>query len=292
MTPLLWDERLKPLQKIIMQPVIFNNLSITLLDALPALHEKDWVIDTHRHPWFEFNYVSEGAVYTSIEGFEFLTGAGHSYIIPPGTFHSHRYCDYQGDNGLCLRWQLEELPQNADMAKTPNSASKLIKVLSVPRPFCVDVNAAVLVERISRVKSHAAMQAIFTEWLLSLFDMLNACEEDPNIQNDHEKVSVRQALLYLSEYHTQDLNVQELANSLNISYRHLARMFKHVTGMTIIENLNNIRVNEAKKLLKETDKPIREIAQKVGYENEYYFTTIFNKYAYTSPSKFRKQFKV
>jgi transcriptional regulator GlxA family with amidase domain len=71
----------------------------------------------------------------------------------------------------------------------------------------------------------------------------------------------------------------------------LARIFKHITGVTIVEKLNDIRINEAKKLLKETDRTIREIARGVGFQNEYYFTTMFSQNSYITPSKFRSKFK-
>jgi transcriptional regulator GlxA family with amidase domain len=102
---------------------------------------------------------------------------------------------------------------------------------------------------------------------------------------------IRQALLYLNEYYAQPLKVQDLANSLNVSYRHLARLFKQVTGVTIIGKLNDIRVNQAKNLLKDTDVTIRDIALRVGFENEFYFTNIFSHYTYTTPSAFRKKFR-
>lgn len=291
MQPKNWDECLKPLQELIMQPIIFNDLSITLLDALSALHDKDWSVEVHRHPWFEFNYVSEGSLYTTLKGSEFLTVVGQVYIIPPGTFHSHRHCNHEGDNGFCLRWQLEKVETSEASIKLPDCASDIIKVVSAIRPYGIEMHADQLVERMNGVKTLYSKQSVFIQWLISLYEFWNGKDSEKSYGNDHEKVLVQQAILYLSEYYTNHLNVQDVAISLNISYRHLTRIFKNITGVTIIEKLNDIRINEAKKLLKETDKPIREIARSVGFDNEYYFTTIFSHHSFITPSKFRSKFK-
>lgn len=95
----------------------------------------------------------------------------------------------------------------------------------------------------------------------------------------------------MSEYYANEIHVMELANLVNVSYRSLARSFKQATGMTIIKKLNDIRIHEAQKLLRNTEKPIRQIAVEVGFENEYYFSRIFSHRTCITPSEFRKKFK-
>lgn len=291
MPPSSKEENIKPLQDLIIQPTLFNDLSITLLDAIWALHGKDWSIDNHRHPWYEFNYVSEGAIYTTIEGCEFLTTAGQFYLIPPGTYHSHRHCNHEGDNGFCLRWHLEKVSFPREMEGVPASGARIMEVLSTPRPFCTAWNAGELIENVSRCSNTAMLQSELLRWLMSLYALWEGRGKERICESEREKTLVQQALLFLSEYYVSDISVQDIANSINISYRHLSRIFKQVTGLTIIEKLNDVRVNEAKKLLKETNKTIREIAREVGFENEYYFSNTFTHHAYTSPSKFRKRFR-
>jgi AraC family transcriptional activator of pobA len=286
-----WDDNIKPVQKLIMQPVAFNDLSVTLLDALSALHGTDWLVKEHRHPWFEFNYISEGSAYTTLNGSEFLTVAGQVYIIPPGLFHSHRHYNHEGDNGFCLRWQLEKTEAPGMHLKLSECAQDIIRTLSACRTYGIQMNACELVEKVSRAKNLTVKQSVFVQWLISLYEFWGGKSSEKPYQNDHEKILVQQAMLYLSEYYANDLSVQDVADSLNVSYRHLARIFKHVTGNTIIEKLNDIRINEAKKLLKDTDKPIYEIAREVGFDNEYYFTTVFSCHSHITPSKFKSKFK-
>jgi AraC-type DNA-binding domain-containing proteins len=286
----IWEEKIKPLQKVIMKPVVFNNLVFTLVDALPARHDEDWVVDSHRHPWFEFNHVSSGALITEVDGKEFIAREGQLYLIPPGVFHSHRHYNYSGDDGFCLRWQLEI----ADIAKTQGGtgvnplAEELIYNLSILRPESYDSGIDKIIEQVSIYDENL----IHTDLLRCILYLHGKWQKNEKIyptENLRDNILVRQALLYLSEYYNSDLSVKDIADSLNISYRQLARIFKKITGLTIIEKLIDIRIGKAKELLINTDKLIREIALEVGFTNEFYFSSMFTQYTLTTPSKFREQ---
>lgn len=287
----LWEERISRLQALVMKSMLYNDLCITLIDALPAPHSNDWVLAEHRHPWFEFNYLSEGSLYTTLEGCEFLASAGSFFLIPPGCFHSHRYCSSSGDNGFCLRWQLEKAPLPKDFSNLTASAENIIKVISVPRPTATFKNMEGLISDFNDAHGIDTLQTSFISWLIMLYEQWREKGLEKDNSESRDNALVRQAILYLSEYYAHPIKVQELANSINMSYRHLARIFKQATGLTIIEKLNDIRVNHAKDLLKHTNEAVREIALQVGFENEFYFSNIFNHYTYMTPTNFRKKFK-
>ena len=288
--PSMWEAGIKPMQRLIMKPIIFNDLAITLVDALPAWHGTDWIVDEHRHPWFEFNFVSEGAFYTVMEGCGFRTESNESLIIPPGAYHSNSHCNNTGDDGFCLRWKLEAAVTESHGYAASAIAGDIIRSLSVIRPASFKSSARELVES-AACMTESLLQAQFAAWILSLNELWCKDHTEKIQENDRDEVLVRQALLYLTEYFASDLSVKDVADSLNISYRHLARIFKQVTGFTMIKKLNDIRVNHAKTLLVETDKTICEIALEAGFNNEFYFANIFKLYTFSSPSIFRKNQK-
>ena len=73
--------------------------------------------------------------------------------------------------------------------------------------------------------------------------------------------------------------------------RIFARIFKKETGKTLSDELNEIRIQHAKKLLASTALSINEISKMIGYENECYFSAVFKRYTDTTPSEFRKNQK-
>ena len=98
------------LNRIMMQPMEFEGLRGEISYVSRARHSRHWVVQPHYHPWFEFNYVAKGSVYTKIEDQEFLVEAGQSYLVAPGVVHAHRH-NNTGDDGICIRFSLKADPQ-------------------------------------------------------------------------------------------------------------------------------------------------------------------------------------
>ena len=67
----------------------------------------------------------------------------------------------------------------------------------------------------------------------------------------------------------------------------MAHLFKSQTGVSPIKYLITRRMEEAQHLLRETDLPIRAIAEKVGYDDPAYFSQIFKRTVGSSPLSYR-----
>jgi AraC-like DNA-binding protein len=83
-------------------------------------------------------------------------------------------------------------------------------------------------------------------------------------------------------------NLEFYAKALKITPNHLNKSVKSVTGRTAIGMLNEIRLTEAKSRLKHTDCSVCEIAYRLGFEDQSYFSRFFKKATGDSPVKFRK----
>lgn len=89
-----------------------------------------------------------------------------------------------------------------------------------------------------------------------------------------------------------DMNVSEMPSlpeifaDLGRSYHHLCRIFRSTYAISPIEYVNALRIERAKLLLRDTNLPIANIAQRVGFDNPAYFSRVFKKLAGTSPAQF------
>lgn len=261
------------LSAISAKPFTFNDIKIEVTYVGRAKHSKVWVIGSHYHPWFEFNYVSKGSVYTTIAGKEFLVTDGQSYIVPPGVYHSHRN-NKTGDDGICIRFSITPI----DQYKTKN----ILDTLSVPRSYTFISN----IEKLHLGSGSLSMQGFFIAWLSQLCEEWSD-NENPSTNTQKNSLS-HQVNLYLEKYYMTKIRVQDIANALNVSYRTLARSYKAETGYTILDMLTKIRLDQAKKLLKGERVSIYDIAIACGYENEFYFSKIFKENEGMSPSCYRK----
>ncbi|GEM_PF-1268184 len=93
---------------------------------------------------------------------------------------------------------------------------------------------------------------------------------------------------YLEKNYHKKLNLSNIAQEFGLTKQGLIYKFKKQTGKTPIQYLNDIRINESKQLLKNTDNPVSSIAENCGFSDLYYFSSIFKKSTGMSPSQFRK----
>ncbi|MBO0996034.1 AraC family transcriptional regulator [Bacillus sp. SD088] len=115
--------------------------------------------------------------------------------------------------------------------------------------------------------------------------------EDVPASRIQKKYKLTTLLNYLRENFYESISVEEAAKMVNLSPNHFCKVFKKVTGKTLIEYLNILRVYEAEKMLAETDWSIMEIAEKVGYESVTYFGRVFKQVKGMPPSAKRKMFR-
>jgi AraC family transcriptional regulator len=87
---------------------------------------------------------------------------------------------------------------------------------------------------------------------------------------------------------SEDISLDELAAEAQLSTFHFARMFKQSVGVPPRVHLTRLRVENACELLEQTDLPVTEIAQEVGYSSSQVFARVFLKHRRMSPSDYRR----
>lgn len=86
----------------------------------------------------------------------------------------------------------------------------------------------------------------------------------------------------------EQLDLDTLAESVNLSKFHFVKKYKEITGTTPINHFIQLKIERACHLLDTTTNSINEISFAVGYEDAYYFSRIFKKLMGLSPSQYRK----
>ena len=107
----------------------------------------------------------------------------------------------------------------------------------------------------------------------------------------HADSAVRRAEEFLAEAYRRNDALGGALEVAQLPERTLKRRFKQATGSTLINYLQNLRVEEAKRELEDSDTAIDEISADVGYEDPSFFRRLFRRRTGLSPSQYRRMFK-
>ena len=82
-----------------------------------------------------------------------------------------------------------------------------------------------------------------------------------------------------------NIELEEMAEKLNLSSSYLGEVFKSYTGLTPYQYYLHLKVNKAKELIEVGELSIKEIAYKLAFEDQYYFSRLFKKKTGVPPSQ-------
>ena len=95
---------------------------------------------------------------------------------------------------------------------------------------------------------------------------------------------------FIQTHYTESFDAKAVETVSGLSYKYAGTLFKEETGQTIREYQRTLRLRKAKQLLKETDKPITEIAQLTGFLDVFYFSKVFCAKEGCPPSEYRRTY--
>lgn len=95
---------------------------------------------------------------------------------------------------------------------------------------------------------------------------------------------IRQAIAYIQAHYAEDISTAALARSLGFSANYLSNLFRGETGCRIKEYVNRVRVEHSKRLLKDTNLKVYEVAERVGFQDSSYFCKVFKEITGTTVS--------
>lgn len=100
---------------------------------------------------------------------------------------------------------------------------------------------------------------------------------------------LKSVLVHIDESLGESLKVRDLAQRVGLSQFHFARMFRRSVGRPPHEYLTDLRMERARRLLRETDLPLAQVATLVGYQTQAHFTGVFHERNGATPRAYRIQ---
>lgn len=103
--------------------------------------------------------------------------------------------------------------------------------------------------------------------------------------------TVGQVCAYLAANYQQKFSLTEVAARFYLSPYYLSRLFRRVTGQSIVDYINGRRIEAAQRLLTTTDLSISDVAEQTGFASAAHFRRVFHEMTGTRPLQYRKEHK-
>jgi transcriptional regulator GlxA family with amidase domain len=107
----------------------------------------------------------------------------------------------------------------------------------------------------------------------------------------HADRVVKACEAWLAEHFRERHPVAGAVSHARMPERSLKRRFKTATGVSLLEYLQNLRIEEAKRLLETTDRAADDVSYDVGYEDASFFRRLFKRLTGLTPAQYRRMFK-
>ncbi|AZN39954.1 AraC family transcriptional regulator [Paenibacillus albus] len=260
-----------------LQSLFFHFVDIELLsyDAGAVLTEEE----ASSFTLFVFKSGS-GKIYT--ETFSSFFTPTSSYVLPPASAYQLESMDdseieyyrvsfyiFNVKNGQAERFEQQLFPDREELRLYPQSHwMDLIEQLYV---------------------GHTKQDNLEAHRQQMRFQRVIECMLEHNLQDDQPRSSaqtVEQTIQYMQANFQDPITVMQLANLANVPSWQYTAIFKELTGKKPLDYLTELRINLAKEWLTGTESTLREIAEQVGFTDEYYFSRRFRLITGFSPRQY------
>ena len=282
-----------------MERTIFRQELGGLVMVEQVVREEDYSMKSrHFHDTYELYFLEEGEGYYFIDRETYLVRAGDVVLIKPNQIHKTSMERVARHGRLLL--QITEAPMDAflrgngfmTLEELYDKKGRIVSLGERAGAAVKELMIRVGEEIRDRQRGYDLMVRLK---LLELLAVLWRCGEDAPPERE-ERVAqspkyqkVQEVAEYLQANPGTRESLDQLAGRFYISRSWLSRIFREVTGFSVSEYANMVRVKRAQKLLAHGDYSVTEISELVGFESITYFERIFRRYTDRTPLGYRRE---
>lgn len=283
---------------------IENDVEITKFITIHYFeYTKDYRYHGESHDFWEIMYIDRGNAYVLCDGTERLLEQGDIIFLPPNLFHSIRADDLRPSNVFITSFVAYSamLPLlggrvfklSAKMRGLIHSIiqeGELAFELPMPNRYSLQKKADSLFGSQQLVKmrlEELIIQLIRREIMHSGKDQMQSSETKSRFDN-----LIAGAIMDLLQKHIYgNLTIEEITQQLAYGKTYVSTVFKKVYGMSIMTCYTNLKIKEAKFLIRENTASFAEISEMLGFSSPQYFSKRFRQFVHLSPKQYESSVK-
>lgn len=259
-----------------------------------SAHYEDRETMVQDHDCFELLFVESGKRTVTVSNRTYILSPGELMFIRPGEIHYFEREERQNGKLYIIHFYPQALycgafpPAFLENLYAVTKRHFRLNEQVPPHVFRSFVSIARSIHGDSNLK-----ELILRAYTLNLVGwILEEHKKNTSAQAGEEKNEKDEKILeiisYINRHYTENLQLSELAKKHFVSYSHLSRQLKKITGKSFNEYLNELRLAKAAFLLASTQMPIEEISDSLGFCRHSYFAEKFSAKYHITPLKFRQ----
>jgi AraC-like DNA-binding protein len=283
-------------------PLLLGELEVRVLSCHRTLVYKDgFIIPEHEHPNYELTFMEVGEMVSYCDNYHVNCTSSNNNIlfIPPAVLHHRNLSENEVNINLSLVFTI-----SGQSAHTSSLCSMLADSIAA-KGYCMKLTPPLdriiqelkrqtemdmpLTEVTARHLLFSFIALFFQQNFPELFDVSNKAKILDQFDFENNRIeAIKRVLVNLMNRKTTLKSVEE---RFGMSARHLNRIFKHETGMTISQYQTKQKPAHARNLLSGTSIPVSEISHSLGFNSPVQFSCFFQRHQNCSPSLFRNKNK-
>ena len=263
---------------------------------------KDFYHSQEKHDFWEMVYVDSGKTTATRNTFSYQLVQGQVVFHRPGELHSH-FSNNKDPSNLFVVWfscpgkvmsffeeKIFMLEKNSKkilslfLAESENALGKLNSGY---------LDASPLDFQKSPFGAPQLMECYFIEFLYSLIRSNELSIHNLKMPDTTASIADNALVNKINDYLEKNLyyplNLQEVCEHFNLSKSYLCKIYKDYTSQGIMKHFTDLKIKEAKKLLRQDELNISQIADILGYSGIHNFTRSFKSGTGFSPTEYKKK---
>lgn len=259
---------------------------------------------THSHNSIEFSYVVSGSATHTIHNISYLVKKGdvilinnntpHSFTFTPDaeeflTYSLHFTTDFiessdEDNNEFFSLISYYLFPSCADDLNNDEPLKTIVKTKS--KEFLMQFKR-IYSEYINReIGYQHIIRAQLMELIIQFFRAMR--KQQPHFAQTHQEL-VDKAIKYMKENYKSRIRLEDIVSDMFVSKNYFRQIFKKITGVSVSAYIQDLRINEACRLLQnDAEVSISKIANKCGYNDMKFFYQAFKKTVGMTPTEYRQ----
>ncbi len=259
---------------------------------------KNFVSGTESHDFWEIVYADRGNVICKREGEEKVLSEGEIFFHKPNEEHSLRADSKNAPNVFIISFECKSEALHFFEGKTIKlNKSNVNFIYSIINEAKKTFNIPFSDPKVKKMPilekpTLGGLQLIKNYLEILLINVLRDQTEIEGKNNlflsvvNNGKISKR-VIDILKDYAYKRIKIEDICKNMNYSKSYLFKKFKKETGRSIMDYYAEIKIECAKKLLREDNYSVTEIAEKLDFDSQSYFSKVFKKNTGYSPLKYK-----